>query len=124
MRLVSQYIKGLTVFTDPVTVGYSQLPPGLIAIIGANGQGKTSLIESIFASIYRQLPSREGALYAWCTGKDAQLGLQLDFNGHHYDTRLLIDANSGKTEAFLTEDGRPLVNGKVTAFDKEIQRIF
>lgn len=107
---------------------YDMEVPGLHNFV-ANGvvvhnSGKTSLLESIFAALYRYLPSRDGALYKWCTGRDAQLGLTMDFNGHRYEARVLIDAMAGKDEAFLKEDDQPLVNGKVTAFGKEITRIF
>lgn len=124
MKLKHHYLKGLTVFHEPVEIRFGQLPEGLIAITGPNGHGKTSLLESIFASLYRYLPSRDGALHKWCAGRDAQLALTMDFNGHEYEARVLIDAQAGKDEAYLKEDGKPLVNGKVTAFGKEIDRIF
>lgn len=124
MRIRNLYIKGLTVLREPVDIDFTQLPEGLIAITGPNGSGKTSLLSSTFAALYRFLPDRDGPLHKWCHGKDAQINLAFDFNGHAYDARLLIDAVTEKSEAFLTEDGKSIANGKVTAFDKEVERIF
>jgi exonuclease SbcC len=109
--------------TEPVDLNFDQISEGLIAIVGPNGSGKTSLLEATFAALFRYLPSRDGSLYKWCSGKDAQIVLVFDQDGHSYEARLLIDAVAEKAEAYLMEDGRPLVNGKVTQFSKEIERI-
>lgn len=62
MRLEAFTVSGMTRFTDPVSVNLRDLPAGLIAFVGRNGEGKTTLIEAGPASISSTVRAR--ALWA------------------------------------------------------------
>ena len=121
MQLESIELKGLTVFKDTQTVDFTQLPEGLIAIVGRNGQGKTTFMESIYAALYRDLPTRPGIM-KFVNGRDARIHLRFRLNGMVLESRLLLDGDRSKQEAFLLEDGEPVdgSNGKVRTFDDAV----
>lgn len=125
MRLESFSLKGVTVFRERQTIDFSQLPNGLIAIVGRNGSGKTTLLESIYAALHRDLPSRPKGLSHYCHGSDAGIGLTFSVNGDVYESRLLIDAQRAKMEAFILKNGSPFhdSNGKVTVFDQAMRDV-
>jgi exonuclease SbcC len=123
-------VRGVTVLKD-VEVDFDKIPGDLIAVTGLNGQGKTSLIESVFASLYRTFPSRPAGIYASCHGKDAKIEFDFDWHGEQYRTLLNIDAVQKEMESFLygfTFDGEPQpykgITGKNKDFDKVIEKLF
>lgn len=123
MRLQQHTVRGLTVFKKDVTIPFKDLPAGLIAVVGANGQGKTSLVESIFAALYRELPTREGSLYQWFSGREGLLSTSFYMGEQFYNARVLVDAQAEKSEAYFTGDGLTPTNGKLTTFDQSIQKL-
>jgi DNA repair exonuclease SbcCD ATPase subunit len=61
MRLHTLRLRGITeAFPNEVCVDFDTLGPGLIALVGENGAGKLTLIGSIFAALFRQLPGGRG----------------------------------------------------------------
>lgn len=123
MKLKRHAVKGLTVFQNKAEIDFSAIPSGLIAITGPNGSGKTSLVESIFGALYRELPSR-GPMIKWCSGKDASVVTEYEMDGVTYKSQVLMDAVAGRQEAFLESGGMsvPGCNGKLTPYDAEIEK--
>lgn len=118
-------VRGVTVLKD-VSVDFKAIPGNLIAISGKNGQGKTSLMESIFLSLYRIFPSRP-AVYEFCSGRDAMVDFKFDWHNQPYEVVVNIDAVYSKMEAFLY-DGQhnplPGITGKTKDFDAVAANLF
>ncbi len=52
-------MKGITRFREEIVLDLAALPEGLIAVVGGNGVGKTTIMEAMApAALYRTLPSR------------------------------------------------------------------
>lgn len=130
MKLERLSVCGITRFTDETTIDLGTLPPGLIAITGENGAGKTTVIESIFGAWYRRFPSRERELFDYATRTDAFIQVDFTLEGvGTYRSRLNLDAKNRKAEAVLVSiaaDGSPLQvlnDGKVTTYDQAIRKL-
>lgn len=126
MRLKSLKLSDLTRFhNQTVEVPFDDMPDGLIAICGANGEGKTTILEaSCPGVIYRTMPSRSPKSLAHCA-RSREAGIELEFahGVHDYRAKLLVDNVSGKQEAHIWRDGEPLVDGKVRDYDTAVQGI-
>lgn len=96
---------------------------GLIALTGHNGAGKTTLMEQLqpFPQVVsRPNPALKNHVYL----RDSEKDLSFRLNGHDYRTLVKIDAQSGRAEGYLWEDGRPMVEGKISSFTRAIERLF
>jgi exonuclease SbcC len=130
MRLASFTVKGMLRFGDPVTVDLRDLPPGLIAIVGANGEGKSTIIESPLAALYRTFPSRsDRELVDYATGRDSFIDAAFDLEGRGtFRARVNLDGVRRTSEAVLTQTTDagevPLTDGKVSTFDAAVARTF
>jgi DNA repair protein SbcC/Rad50 len=126
MRPIGIAIKGVTVLDD-VHLDFTSLTGDIVAITGPNGAGKSSFMESIFACLYRQFPSRPAGIYTYCHGRDARILMTFEMDGHCYESRLLIDAENSKMEGWLYDSARGLtlegINGKVGPFDEKVAAI-
>jgi exonuclease SbcC len=130
VRLSKLSLRGITRFQDPVEVDFSALGEGLIAIAGANGEGKTTILEAPFAALFLEYPTRPGSLYGVAHGRDAKIDVEVE-DGQPYRCLVAIDAIGQKTEAYLYEggevfgqSGKPLTNGKVREYSAEVERRF
>lgn len=111
--------KGLDL--DEIELDLSGLS-GLIALSGKNGAGKTTILESL--QPYRILASRSKALPWHVYTRDAIKELDFDFQGDNYQTKILIDADSGRQEGYLWKNGESLLDGKVRNYDTYIENLF
>lgn len=116
--------KGLGV--DEIEIDFTQFQPGLIALTGRNGSGKTTVMENLHP--YRQMVSRDGSLQSHFYLKDSYRVLDFESNGKTYQSSILIDALTGASEAYLFEnpglpDMQPLNDGKLTTYDTEIEKL-
>ncbi len=124
MKLKKISICGLTeAFPNPVSVDFEGLGSGLIALVGNNGVGKSTLIGSIFAALFRQLPGQKRSLYDFCTHPHPEIDLTFSVGGESYRSLLKIDPKARQMESYLF-DGRgiPLANGRKEAFQEEIRK--
>ena len=132
MRVEQIRIGGVLRFTDAVTVDLSQLPPGLIALVGANGEGKSTLLEAPIAALYRQFPTRAGpgqSLVDYALGPDSFIETVFSVDaGTTYRARVALNGVQRKSEAVLTREvnGVPevLTDGKVSSFDTYVRAHF
>lgn len=133
MRIERITITGVLRFTKKTEVDLSAIPPGLIAVTGANGEGKTTLIEAPLAALYREFPSRRGrALVDYAHGVGL-LECQFSVNGTSYKATVSLDRNARKTEAVISAESGgmadlgppvPLTDGKVTTYDAYVREHF
>jgi len=117
-------VSGITeAFPDSVTVDFEALGPGLIALVGENGVGKSTLIGSVFAAFFRQLPGQKRSLYDFCTNPQPEIDLTFSVNGKRYRSLLKIDPKSRQMESYLFDgQGLALVNGKKDAHQEAIRK--
>ena len=124
MRLRRLTLKGITRF-DQAEVDFTTLPEGLIAIAGANGAGKTTILEAPFAALHLEFPTRPGSVYGVAHGRDARLELELENGQQPYRALVAIDAQAQKTEAYLYDGaGKPVTGGKVRDFGAAVAKRF
>lgn len=129
MRPLRLSLQGLTRFSAPLTLDLTTAPPGLIAITGGNGEGKTTLLDALApAALFRSLSTRPGPLKEHCTRRDSMIELDMEYGGRVYRHRLTIDPDAaggrGKEEAFLFEDGVPVSDRLVKSYDEAVARIY
>lgn len=120
MRISKLSLRGITRFTDTVSIDFSALPAGLVALVGANGEGKTTIMEAVPGALFRMLPSRDGALPHHVQGRDAFIELEYSMGGADYRSLVKVDGQTGSQEAHLFAGSVPMVSGKVKEYDAAI----
>lgn len=128
MRLDHLRIKGITCFAEPVDIDFTQIPAGLIAVVGPNGSGKTTIVEAFPGAIFRELPTR-GAAVKYATGPDSYIDVGVTFDqGGSIRGRLNLDGVKGVSDAVLERvtDGvaTRLNDGKVKTYDAAVATVF
>lgn len=129
MRLETLTIKGVLAFRDTMTLDLRELPPGLIAIVGAIGQGKTTILESPAAGLFREFPTRKKPIFDYALASDSFIEQTFALDGDGvYRARLNLDGPRRKADAVLLRveaDGttRALSDGKLPSFDAAVAGI-
>lgn len=106
---------------EEVSLNFKDFSPGLVAISGRNGTGKTTIIENLHP--YRCMVSRDGSLTTQFYLKDSYRVLEFEYNKKRYESKILIDALTGASEAYLFEEGKALNDGKLTTYDTAIENL-
>ena len=100
MRLHNLRLRGITeAFPNEVCVDFDALGQGLIAIVGESGVGKSTLIGSVFAALFRQLPGQKRSLYDFATHPQPETDLTFSVNGARYRSLLKIDPSPARWRA-------------------------
>lgn len=118
----SVHIKsGLAV--DTLTIDFSKFQPGLIAFIGQNGAGKTTIIEH--ATPYPQMASYQSRKYSdHFFLKNSEKDFHWIYNGIKYRTYFQIDGVTGKAKYFLYKEDKPLnQDGGLSSYTEQVERI-
>jgi exonuclease SbcC len=126
VRLRRLSFRGLVRFTsgEPISIDFDALGPGLIALVGENGAGKSTTVEAVPAALYKALPSR-GGWYEYFHGRDAFAEASFeDQAGRSIRALVKVDAETRKTEPYLFVDGDSVTTGRAKEFDAEILRRF
>ena len=139
MRLVSHRMCGFNHFEEPFVLDLLGLPQGLVAIVGGNGMGKTSLgLEGPFAALYGPtepgkpaFPSRDGKLADYATSRQAYIDDTWTLDGvGTFRIRVNVDGQRRVTEASIEEvlaDGRRVSlnpDGKSVTYREEVLKRF
>src|SRR2546427_1604715 len=124
MKLHNLRLRGLTeAFPNEVRVDFDALGPGLIALADQHRAGKSTLIGSIFAALFRQLPGQKRSLYDFATHPEPEVELAFSVNGSRYRSLLKLDPKARQMESYLFNgQGTPLTNGKKEPFDAMIRK--
>jgi len=127
MRLLSLKLRGAIgirkkLGLEEIEIDFSQFGPGLIAITGDNGYGKTTMIDN--SQPFRELPSKPGTLEEHFELKNSYRILKFSFDENIYESKLMIDALTGKSEAYLYRDGLALNDGLKGSYDREVTKLF
>ncbi len=127
MLPISLRLKDVGPFKDE-TIDFCQFPGDVTAIVGENGAGKTMLIESVFAALYRYFPCRD-SLFKYCQGRDARIELTFQVEGIRYQSIININAVKREMEPYLLQMngkgtmGAAVTDGKNSTFDAAIANL-
>ncbi len=124
MRLDRLTVKGLLRFESTIDIDFTSLPAGVIAIVGHNGHGKTSLLEASIAALYRRLPTRDRELADYALGRDSFIEARYDVQGRPVTARVNIDGAKRASDAVLRDELEILNDGKVSTFDTAVAKVF
>jgi DNA replication and repair protein RecF len=87
------------------------LKPGVNLLLGANGQGKTNLLEAVYLGATGRSP-RSSVLVEMVMWEQAGARVKLDFSeddeNHSVEARLERDPSGRRTKRLLTFDGKPI----------------
>lgn len=106
---------------EEIEIDFTQFQSGLIALTGRNGSGKTTIMENLHP--YRMMVSRDGSLQNHFYLKDSYRILHFVQNDNEYESKILIDALTGGSEAYLICNGKPINDGKLTTYDAAIEAV-
>jgi len=118
MRFEKLRLRNMGAFHGDVEIDLTTLPGPLVSLSGANGAGKTSLLELFPGAAYRECPTR-GSLSSLATARDSYVEVTV-VNGARHVIRQLCDGVSKKGETLIADEhGTPLVeSGKVRDADR------
>lgn len=132
MKLDRLLITDVLRFRGAFELDFRTLDPGVVAITGPNGHGKTSLIEIPAGAVYRLLPSRrrdgvDPVQYA--TSREAALGMDWTTeDGRQYRSMVNLDGQTRKSDAVLSmrigEKWSPITDGKLTTYRTAMAELF
>src|SRR3970040_1005302 len=124
MRIHQLNLQGISeAFRERGSVDFEALGPGLIAIVGENGVGKSTLIGSVFAALFRQLPGQKRSLYDFCTHPEPEIDMSFSVNGGRFRSLLKMDPKARQMESYIFDSqGVALASGKKEAFTEWISK--
>lgn len=128
MKISRLYLKGLPAFPGAIDLQLGALEPGLLAIVGRNGKGKTTIMEAPAAATYRHCPSRDINIVELARERDSQVILEYETDAR-YRATLSLDSQTRNTDALLEEllpggGTRRINNGQRSTFDAAIKQRF
>ena len=111
---------------DEIEVNFKDMDPGLVALIGDNGEGKTTLIENMH--MFPQLLTRRGKLQDHFRLRDSCRDLYVTDvrTGNRYRSYLQIDGKnpSGSIEYHLYKNGEPITNGRKEDYIEKVADLY
>jgi len=122
MRLISLRARGIGRFTEEVELPINKLgeEDRLVAVIGHNGSGKSTMLGLLHASWYGKVPGY-GLLTHMATDRNSHVEQVIDVGGTELISRRVINATARpvKQQAYLSTGGVPQnPNGKIGEYEK------
>lgn len=130
MRLNRLALGGLFLFDTPIELNAAELPRGLVAIVGPNGEGKTGLIETVVAVLHREYASKPGEVYAYATTREAFAEGDFTIDGvGDVRARLNVDPINRKYAGVISQRNaagvwQPQTDGKMSSYDAKVRELF
>jgi DNA repair protein SbcC/Rad50 len=133
MRPVELVMQGFGPFRDPVTVDFADAE--LIAIVGATGHGKSSIIDAICFALYGRVPrhgDKDLAPVITLGAAETRVALTFTLGAHRYSATRLVrrnpDGAGAKTRAVrleqVNDDGSTeVLAGSVREFDPKLRAL-
>lgn len=113
---------------DRIDLDFTKFQSGLIAFVGDNGVGKTTVME--FLHPYLCLASREGKIQDHFYLRKSIKDFRFQYGDKEYRSNVLIDAKTGKIEAYLYKgidniNSETAVNpdGKVSSYEAAVEEL-
>ncbi len=113
---------------DKIEIDFSNFEPGLIALVGDNGVGKSTVMECL--QPYLCLASRSGKLQDHFFLRNSIKDLTFSYKGNDYRSLILIDAKTGGIEAYLYKGKENIAqkkalnpDGKVSTYEELIENL-
>jgi len=127
-KLIVRGLKGIMkgLGEEEVELNLDGYDPGLIALIGGNGCGKTSLLENLHP--YPTVHTRGGSLQSQFCLKDSYRDFHFvdERTGTEYRSFIQIDPtlSTPKAEYYLYRDGQPITSGKLGDYEGKVVELF
>nr|MDP9453834.1 AAA family ATPase [Actinomycetota bacterium] len=108
MRITRLRLRNYRVFADDLEL---EVPPGLVGVYGANGAGKSALVESIPWALFGS--SRTGNDQVRTSGVDGEssVEVELEHEGHLYCVRRTVSGANHTVRAQARADGHQVAEG-------------
>ncbi|MDP8938008.1 MAG: SMC family ATPase, partial [Actinomycetota bacterium] len=108
MRVTRLYLRNYRVYEGPLDL---EIPPGLVGIYGANGAGKSALIESIRFSLYGKSRTALDEVRTSGVNADCVTEVEFEHEGHMYLVRRTISGPASTVKAEAHADGLQVSEG-------------
>lgn len=126
MKIHALKIRGIGRFYEEASLPIGELGDAqLVALVGGNGAGKTTMAECVPGALYRSMPSR-GPLHGMANGKDSLVELVVETD-QTYTLRVVMDGTASRPKGsayILDASGQPLNDGKFKSFDATVARLY
>ncbi|MDP2883710.1 MAG: hypothetical protein Q8P51_01650 [Ignavibacteria bacterium] len=126
MKPISLHLRGSIGVRDglgleEISIDFTRFCPGLICLVGPNGSGKTSILDNIHP--YLCLASRDGYLASHFYLEDSYRDFTFEMESTRYRSLIMIDAKTGKNEAYLYMNDHPLNDGKIVSYKQALESL-
>ncbi len=108
MRVTRLYTRNYRVYEDELNL---DLPGGLVGIVGANGAGKSALLESILWSLYGYSRTNKEEVRTAGVNGDCVTEVEFEHEGHLYLVRRSLTGINSTVRAQAEADGAQVAEG-------------
>ncbi|HUP68244.1 MAG TPA: SMC family ATPase [Acidimicrobiales bacterium] len=108
MRITRLYLRNYRVFEDELDL---EIPPGLVGIYGANGAGKSYLVESILFTLYGYTRTAKEEVRTADVLADCVTEIEFEHEGHLYLIRRTLAGINSTIKAKAMADGAQVAEG-------------
>lgn len=108
MRITRLYLRNYRVFEDELDL---EIPPGLVGLYGANGAGKSYLIESVLWTLYGYSRTAKEEVRTAEVNADCVTEVEFEHEGHLYLVRRSLTGINSTIKARAEADGSQVAEG-------------
>ncbi|MDQ3681076.1 MAG: SMC family ATPase, partial [Actinomycetota bacterium] len=108
MRITRLYLRNYRVYEDELNL---ELPPGLVGIYGANGSGKSLLIEAVPWTLWGYSRTAKEQVRTAEVGGDCVTEVEFEHDGHLYLVRRTLTGMNATVKAQAEADGAQVAEG-------------